>query len=536
MAFNDLVRYALLPLLVVSFLSSTANASGYCIDDIAVPQPYLSDDIKNIPLLRSGRDGRPILPSYWKKLDGSNRVIGHNAISVFTDESETYYTHIASVLWQFSPDDKTFKQPQLIEPYVDLFKPHYSPLEDRILFVDERWVEKDGSKTYQPKLYEYDFKSPARLVDSSLATFPSNVHRILWSEGLNGWLLTHEHKPHYRTVALWTKSDLKPLNVHNGASISRHLPEIEKVAVLSSRGFHLLNLDGSTALFQHVNSGDDYNGWDALYPLQNNWFYIAGAQYDHLFQMIKEGDEWRAGELIRLRPKEGFFLSLLTKLTGFDKTQVKRDNLSSIKYMNLGKRSYSPVLKTIIFGEAGKIFKNGKLEKNHPFHKLHWPLGDIEFAGITAYWGKDKKIHLYDGKKWMVASGPKVQRGSFSIVSSHERIFYRTFTDGKYPTTPIYELLQKDGGWVIELANTPEESPAPFTKFYDPLHSDDILVFTRRSIYTLNGNKWQAIWEPENIGVHITGHMTPLRLGAETEKKGILFTAGETFHWLERCE
>jgi hypothetical protein len=536
MMFNNFMRYALLPLWVVSFLSSTANASGYCIYDIAAPQPYLlSDDIKNNPLLESGRDGKAILPRSWKKLDGSNRVIAHNDISVFTNESKKYLSNIASVLWQFSPDDKIFKQPELIEP--DVYEPHYSPLEDRILFVDERWIEKDGSTTYQPKLYEYDFKSSARLVNSSLANFPSDVHGILWSEGLNGWLLTYkQHKPPYTTVALWTKSALKPLDIFDSVEMSTYLPKIEKVAVLSFSGFHLLNLDGSTALFQHINSGDDYNGWDALYPLQNNWFYVAGAQYDHLFQMIQEGNEWRTGELIRLRPKEGFFLSLLTKLAGFDKTQIKRDTLSSIKYMNLGKLSYSPVLKTMIFGESGKIFKNGKLEKSYSPRKLDWPLGDIEFAGVTAYWGEDKKVHLYDGKKWMVASGPQVQRGRFSIVSSQKRIFYSTFTDGKYSTTPLYELLQKDGRWVIESVNIPEESPPSFTEFYEPLHGNDILVFTRRSIYALNGNSWQAIWKPESGGVNITAHLTPLRLGSETEKQGILFTAGDTFHWLERCE
>jgi hypothetical protein len=114
MMFSNFMRYALLPLWVVSFLSSTANASGYCIYDIAVPQPLLSDDIKNTPLLLSGRDGKAILPSYWKKLDGSNRVIAYKSISVSTDESEKYARRIASVLWQFSPDDKIFKQPQLI--------------------------------------------------------------------------------------------------------------------------------------------------------------------------------------------------------------------------------------------------------------------------------------------------------------------------------------------------------------------------------------------------------------------------------------
>jgi hypothetical protein len=527
MMFSNFMRYALLPLWVVSFLSSTANASGYCIYDIAVPQPLLSDDIKNTPLLLSGRDGKAILPSYWKKLDGSNRVIAYKSISVSTDESEKYARRIASVLWQFSPDDKIFKQPQLIKPYVD--EPQYSPLEDRILFLDERWIEKDGSKTYQPELYEYDFKSSARLVDSSLPNFPSYVRGILWSEGLNGWLLTYTHHQQDQ-VALWTKSAVKPLDIDGGADMSKYLPKIEKVAVLSRRGFYLLNLDGSTALFQDINSGDDGNGWDALYPLPNNWFYVAGVQYDHLFQIIQEGNEWRTGELIRLRPKEGFLLSLLTKLTAFD----KRDNLSSIK--NLGGWSYSPLLDTMIFGEAGKIFKNGKLEKIYSPVKLAGPLGDIEFAGVTAYYGKDKKVHLYDGKKWMVASGPKVLRGRFSIVSSQKRIFYSTFND-RYSTTPLYELLQKDGSWVIELVNIPEESPDSFTRFYEPLHGNDILVFTRRSIYALNGNSWQAIWEPENGGfVDITGHLTPLRLGSETEKQGILFTAGDTFHWLERCE
>ena len=528
MMFNNFMRYALLPLWVVSFLSSTANASGYCIYDIAAPQPYLSDDIKNNPLLESGRDGKAILPRYWKKLDGSNRVIAHNDISVFTDESKKYINRIASVFWQFSPDDKIFKQPQLIEP--DVYEPHYSPLEDRILFVDGRWIEKDGSKTYQPKLYEYDFKSSARLVNSSLANFPSDVRDILWSEGLNGWLLTYErHKPPYTTVALWTKSALKPLDIFDSVEMSTYLPKIEKVAVLSFSGFHLLNLDGSTALFEPITSGYDSNGWDALYPLQNNWFYIAGVEFDYLFQMIQEGNEWRTGKLIHLRPKEGFFLSLLTKRTGFE-----RDNLSSIN--NLGGGSYSPLLKTMIFGEAGKIFKNGKLEKIYSPGKLDWPLGDIEFAGVTAYYGKDKKVHLYDGKKWMVASGPQVQRGRFSIVSSQKRIFYSTFTDGKYSTTPLYELLQKDGSWVIELVNIPEESPDSFTEFYEPLHGNDILVFTRRSIYALNGNSWQAIWKPESGGVDITGHLTPLRLGSETENQGILFPAGDTFHWRERCE
>jgi len=145
------------------------------------------------------------------------------------------------------------------------------------------------------------------------------------------------------------------------SEFTKPIPSLSVIAKLTFSELIFTHSDGRGYTVTHLNSGDDYNGWDGIYELENNWLYIAGAQYNHVIHLSQnlEG-EWKADQIIRINQSLGYAERILRWVIDMDQDQIKRGGLSSILYVDSYPR-YSKALKKLFYPEEGVELKNGKM-------------------------------------------------------------------------------------------------------------------------------------------------------------------------------
>jgi len=480
-------------------------------------------------------DDKGILPQSIKFFDGVKYPFVSDWISIAA-EHEGRISLIGHLLWGVNEVEKEFIGPFPFKWNISIGDEAVNKKDNTVSFIGGRYTT-DGEgthaygsdKTWQTRVFTYDFKSPPKALDKKLEKELDFPRKIFWSDILGGYIISSVKEKEFASIIsrtyLLKDTNLNPLELRD-ASFVKDIPELNLVAVLDTYNLYFLDGAGNLVLSQRINSGDDYNGWDDIHLLEDNWLYIVGAQYDHVLQIAKNKlGNWYVKTTHRIVEADGVN-NFLMWLFGFRTEQNTKWQLTST-YSAGRCRQYSPITKQMIFCDDNAILKDGRLANIKDNVSLEWYVGDLDIADVSLFWG-DNNLYSFDGYKWTVVS-KNISRGFFEKPYFIDRSFYTT-RDGK-----SYEIkLEKTN---ISLIPIKIKNGEMFTRFLSFPNTDKVFVFTRKEVSILDEVQVSSLERSTNT-IDITGHMTPKYIPA---MKGIIFSAvsdkkHKTFNLLEKCE
>lgn len=313
-------------------------------------------------------------------------------------------------------------------------------------------------------------------------------------------------------------------------------------------------LDGSELIFTdsnqksytaaRLNSGDDYNGWDVIYELEDNWLYIGGAQYNHAVHLkLNVQQQWQADKIIRLKENESMGERLVRFTLEMDAEQIKRDNLTALMRVD-GHAVYSKALHKLFYPASSLEFNNGELIK-FGNGKAKTYVGDIPRLKTAFFKSDDGQLYSYNGNFKPVVNGKvdpyfvdgeRLEAGLIQDMPSLNRSFYAI-------RSAIYELVKQSDGYELRKIVLPRDvSELLFTHFIPTPDNKDIAILTRGDIFLLSSLEGIFPRSIPNKQINTTGSdVLPALI---PELQGILFSTGgvyvtedktEYFHLLKEC-
>lgn len=520
-------------LLFLLFKSAWANE--YCIRDIGVPhatKQTLFGKESNVKF----PDNEIIFPQRMQLYDGITFPFISEMITI-PAKREGLVQQIGILLWGVNEIEHKLLGPFPFKWSISRGSKGINRKDNTVSFIGGRYTT-DGKgthaygsdKTWQTRIFTYDFKSPPKRLDAKLEQELQWPRTIVWSDVLNGYLITSvKEKEFASTVSrtyLLKNSKLQMLRIR-AANYLKDLPDLNLVAVLDSSNLYFLDSAGNIVGSNPINAGDDYGGWDDIHRLQDNWLYISGAQYDHALKLEQgKSDGWSVKTIYRIVEEDGAN-NFLMWLFGFREKQIKRGGLTDIFSANTC-RHYSPVTKSMFFCGENAVLEDGHLKSIRDSVTLDWYVGDVESLGITLFWGKNNKLYGFDGDQWTVVT-ENIGRGILEKPEFGNRVFYTTIKGESY------ELTGKKNN--ISLVPFTIPNGGFFTRFLSIPNTDNVFVFTRKEVSILHDGKLSSLVKVPNI-IHTTGHMPPRYIPS---MNGILFSTGTASHHmsfklLEKCE
>lgn len=517
------------------FLCKSAWANEYCIRDVDVPyatKATLFGKDSNVIF----PDDEVIHPRSIKFFDGITFPFISEAISI-PAKREGYIKPIGLLLWGVNEIDREFIGPFPFKWNISRGSKAINKKENAVSFIGGRYTT-DGSgthaygsdKTWQTRIFTYDFKSPPKPLDTKLEQELQWPRSIFWSKVLDGYLISSVKEEEFASTVsrtyLLKNSKLQTLELR-GASFVKDLPEINMVAVLDFSNLYILDGEGNIVTSHHINSGDDYNGWDDIFSLKDNWLYIVGAQYDHVLQLeLNNSDDWSIKTIYRIVEADGAN-NFLMWILGFRGEQNKKWELTNT-YSARKCRQYSPETKRMIFCGDNAVLEEGRMKTIRGSVALDWYVGDVGNIGVSLFWGKNNKLYGFDGNQWSVVA-ENIGRGKLEKPDFSDRIFYTTQEGESYELT-----VEKSNISVVPINM---QNVDMFTGFLSLPNTEKVFVFARNEITILDKGKAYSLEKLTNT-IHITGPMPPKYISF---MKGILFSTGSAtkhnyFKLLEKCE
>ena len=327
--------------------------------------------------------------------------------------------------------------------------------------------------------------------------------------------------------------------------ISQYLPTYAATAELGRSQLTFTDLNGKPYSVSRLNSGDDYNGWDAIYELKDDWIYVVGAQYNHTIHLKRNAQQqWQADKIIRLKENESIGERLAGFALGMDAEQIKRDNLTAIIRVD-GHAVYSEALNKLFYPKSSTEFKNGKLvEFGGGVAKTY--VSDIQRLKTAFFKSDDGQLYSYNDEGFKPVANGKVEpffvgeerleAGLVHDIPEMNRSFYAI-------RSAIYELIKKSDSYELRKITLPRNvGELLFTHFIPTPDNEDIAIFTRGDIFLLSSLEEIFPRSIPNKQINTTGSdVLPALI---PELQGILFSTGgryvtedktEYFHLLKKC-
>jgi hypothetical protein len=326
--------------------------------------------------------------------------------------------------------------------------------------------------------------------------------------------------------------------------LAKNLPSFSATAKLDRKQLSFVNAAGQTYPVAKLNSGDDYNGWDAIHELEDHWLYVVGAQYNHAVHLrLNEAQQWEADQIIRMREDEGILEYLARLFLDMDAEEMKRDNLSSIIKVR-GHGVYSEALQRLLFPAMMQEFKNGDLVTFGQANAETY-VGDVPRLKIALFKANDGQLYSYDGLQLepvengkvepYFVGGERLEKGLLHDVPTLDKSFYAV-------RAGAFELVEHPDHY--ELKKIPLPSSVKdffFTHFIPTPDGKDVAILTRENIFLLSSLR--GIYPrsgPQLINTTGSDELPALI----PELQGIMFTTGgrhvagdktEYYHLLKNC-
>ncbi len=326
----------------------------------------------------------------------------------------------------------------------------------------------------------------------------------------------------------------------NNELLTKALPGLSTTAYLDRRQLSFVNAAGQTYPVAKLNSGDDYNGWNAIHELENHWLYIAGAQYNHALHLRLNGaQQWEADQIIRIREDEGVLEYLVGLFLDMDAAQMKRDSLTSIVNVR-GHGVYSEALQRLFFPAAMQEFKDGDFATFGQASAQTY-VGDIPRLKIALFKANDGQLYSYDGSQLKPVAngkvepyfvgGERLEKGLLHDAPTIGRSFYAV-------RAGAYELVQNPEHYELKKILEPTSGGdfLLFTHFIPTPDGKDVAILTRENIFLLSSLR--GIYPrsgPQLINTTGSDELPALIPALQ----GIMFTTGrnetEYYHLLKKC-
>ncbi|MEM1160177.1 MAG: hypothetical protein AAGJ28_04535 [Pseudomonadota bacterium] len=513
-----------------------AMAAEYCVREVPLPGFRVSDLSSAKDIMWFERDAQ-VTPGAMKAYPGASFPVISRAIQVPEGQDRKRYREVGQLLWGVDAASVSLSGPYEIAGLNRLDGPAVNRNDGSVLFVGFRQT-KDGiglkthgsDKTFQYTLYRYDFRGPPTEMPGAVQAALQWPGRAVWSQTRNGYLITSYQMAEpgiwNRRVSL-LRGDTVTQTRFRDIEMSAFLPQMQAEVLLERGTLHVLDKQGRVRLSRPLNSGDDYNGWNGIRAVRDNWIYVDGAQYDHALHLNTDGETWLIDRIVRFfEPFDN--LVPLGQLTDFDQRQIERGGLDGL--FRVGKcRAYSPALQQLFFCQEQKALADGALKTVDGDIRMDWHAGDIPFLGVTLFWGKNDTLYSYDGTRAQRIVETPIERGILTVLPISQRIFYATQRSG------VFELRQQGSKLVPSRVDL--DHPGFFTRFFELDNGEGVFAVTRRSISRLTDETAQIIWRAKNP-IDTTGHTSPIQ---NASLQGVLFTtqAGRdgTFklHVLRQC-
>lgn len=385
-------------------------------------------------------------------------------------------------------------------------------------------------KIWETELFTYDFKSPPKPLDREITEKIGSPRSVFWSDILDAYIISSTKKTSSNTsighTYLLKDSNVQPLKIGQPYFL-KDLPELNLVIVLNRRSIQFLDSSANPILSRTISSGGDFEGWEDVFRLENNWIYISGHRDDYILKLEKTDADWSINEIYRIMDG-GKLDNYLIRLFGYKDKLLGKWQLTDIYHTGTC-RVYSPANKEMIFCDDKIIWENGRLSKIKDKVSLDWYVGDIIRENKSLFWGSNT-LYSYDGVKWSIVAD-NIARGGLEKTMFNGRIFYGTYSAEKYKA---YELKSK----YFDFSATPVaiKDGSSFTRFLDLPESSEVFVFTRKAVTTVDGDQIFKIIESEKL-IHTTGHKPPTYIPA---LNGIVFSIGtpashEALMLLKKC-
>lgn len=327
--------------------------------------------------------------------------------------------------------------------------------------------------------------------------------------------------------------------------LSQYLQLYSVTAKLDWAELIFTDSNGKSYTVTRLNSGDDYNGWDAIYELEDNWLYVGGAQYNHAVHLkLNAQQQWQADKIIRLKENESVGERLGRFALGMDAEQIKRDNLTAITRVD-GYAVYSEALRKLFYPASSMEFKNDDLVKFGGGQAKTY-VGDIPRLKTAFFKSNDGQLYSYQNEEFKSVSngkvepyfvgGERLEAGLIHDVPELNRSFYAI-------RAAIYEITEQRNGYELKKITLPRDvSELLFTRFIPTPDNQDIAIITRDDIFLLSNLEGIFPRSIPNKQINTTGSdVLPALI---PELQGILFSTGgvyvagdkaEYFHLLKKC-
>lgn len=327
--------------------------------------------------------------------------------------------------------------------------------------------------------------------------------------------------------------------------MSQYLQLYSVTAKLDRAELIFTDSNGKSYTVTRLNSGDDYNGWDAIYELEDNWLYVGGAQYNHAVHLKQNAQQqWQADKIIRLKENESMGEQLGRLALGMDAEQIKRDNLTAITQVN-GHAVYSEALRKLFYPASSMEFKNGNLVKFGGGQAKTY-VGDVRRLKTAFFKSNNDQLYSYQNEEFKPVSngkvepyfvgGERLEAGLIHDVPELKRSFYAV-------RAAIYEIIEQRNGYELKKITLPRDvSELLFTHFIPTPDNQDIAIITRGDIFLLSSLEGIFPRSIPNKQINTPGgDVLPALI---PELQGILFSTGgvyitedktEYFHLLKKC-
>jgi hypothetical protein len=444
--------------------------------------------VRPVPVLAAAGTPSNLLPQSFASIDGAEYPVVLGDYAAETPEGDRRRS-----LWSFA-DDGSLVGPHDSGLSVDNSRAAASPA-GLMLTVggrhvrEEPGIELHGSdRKWQTRLMEAVAGMPT-LAPPELQQTVEWPRHVFWSDLLDGFLISSMKGEHGTTQRTWLLHGdaTKPL-VEYTAELVADLPGFGATAVLGSRRLSFVYPDGRTAEVAHLNSGDDYNGWDGLHETSDpGWLYVDGAQYDHaifvdahgpnpiLTKSIRFWEDWKNRDV-------GFFDRALRAFLDMPMP----DEFPGRAHVGPC-RSFSRAIGRMIFCDDHYELRDGAVVPiGGGSVPLARHLGDAGRLGITLFIGADGRLYAYDGETLRPIRGEALEHGLVQDLPAIGRTFIST-------NGALFELRGPSDD--LELVRLPF-SGAGFPTVRLAPGAGDALVFTQSGIDLIEADSLRPLWQP----------------------------------------
>ncbi len=342
----------------------------------------------------------------------------------------------------------------------------------------------------------------------------------------------------------------RPETLRTDQATAVDLPDIGVTALLDRSRVSFRDNGGGTYVVAELNPGDDYGALRHVEPLEDNWLYVPGDQYQNVVHLQRTGTgRWETDRIVSLRekseaPSGAVFARLLHAFQlddeAFDHDALARDHIDAVVRIE-GPIIYSAALKRLFLPAMLGEFRQGAFGAlGAPAHNY---IGDIPRLKTAFFRSDDGEIYSYDGTSLSpVANGRiipfivrenVIEQGFLTDVPALGRSFYAI-------RSGVYELVKGALGFELRNLNLPPEPVDPpdfadyfFTRLLTTPDGGDIAIFTRGNIHLLSTLKGIYPRRVPSQQINTTGANPPIFV---PQLNGIAFSTGGSYVPADRTE